>query len=111
MNNIVTWQSALVSSWAQVWSSFLGTVPQILGAIVIFAIGLILAYWAKKLVMEVLKVVKLEMVSKTLGIDEFLKKAEIKVDFVGIVGLVVEWLIILIFFLAVVDILGLSAVS
>ncbi len=111
MNSVVTWQSALVSSWAQVWSSFLGLVPQILGAILIFAVGLILAYWAKRLVTEVLKVVRLETVSKALGIDEFLKKADIKVDFVGIVGLVVEWLIILIFFLAVVDILGLSAVS
>lgn len=111
MNNVVTWQSALVTSWGEVWSSIFGVIPQILGAILIFAIGLILGFWAKRLVTEILKAVKLEAVGKTLGIDVFLKKADIKLDLVEVLGLTVQWLIILVFFLAVVDILGLSSVS
>ena len=111
MNNVTSWQEALIVSWAQVWSSFLSVVPQVLGGIVIFAVGLILAYWVKRLVVETLRIVKFEKVSKSLGIDEFLKKADIKLDFAGILGLFSEWTVILVFFLAVVDVLGLTVVS
>ena len=111
MGTVSSWQLALTASWAQVWSAFLGILPSILGAIFIFAIGLIIAYWAKRLVTEGLKMVKLDKLSKTAGIDSYLSKAEIKLDLVGVLGTLVEWLIILTFFLAVVDILGLAVVS
>lgn len=111
MNNVTTWQDALVASWAQVWSSFLGILPTVLGAIVIFAVGLALAYWIKRLVIQVLRAFKVEKFSKTAGIDEYLEKADFKMDFITMIGVLSEWLIILIFFLAAVDILGLNAVS
>jgi len=111
MNQLSNWQTALLTSWAEVWASFLGVLPTILGAIFVFAIGLIIAYWLKKLVTEILKAVKFSKVSEALGIDDYLKKADFKVDLTQVVGLIVEWLVILVFFLAVVDILGLSAVS
>lgn len=106
-----TWQVALIGSWGEVWISFLRILPSILGAIVVFAVGLILAYWAKRLVVEFLKVVQLEKLTKSAGIDRYLSKADIKLSFVELLGTIVEWLIILVFFLAVVDILGLSVVS
>ncbi len=111
MEALSTWQTALIGSWSEVWVSFLGIIPSILGAIIIFAIGLILAFWAKRLVIEFLKLVRFEKLTKTAGIDRYLKKAEFKLSFVDLLGTIVEWIVILIFFLAVVDILGLSAVS
>ncbi len=111
MNSITSWQSALTASWGQVWFSFLGILPTVLGAIIIFAIGLLLAFWVKRLVTEVLGIVKLDKVAQSSGIDQFLKKADLKQDLVGLIGTLVEWLIILVFFLAAVDILGLSVVS
>lgn len=111
MNEIATWQGAITSSWAQVWTSLLVGIPSILGAIVTFGIGLLLAFWAKRLVVRVLKVLKADKLSSSLGIDRYLKKAEIKLDFIGLLGTLTEWLIILVFFLAFVDILGLTAVS
>lgn len=111
MEALSTWQVALIGSWGEVWISFLRILPSILGAIVVFAVGLILAYWAKRLVVEFLKVVQLEKLTKSAGIDRYLSKADIKLTFVELLGTIVEWLIILVFFLAVVDILGLSVVS
>jgi len=105
------WQQALLTSWNQVWTSFLAILPTILGAIVVFAIGLILAYWAKRLTTEVLKFLKVQKLSSFLGLDQFLKKAELKVSFNEFLGALVQWMIILIFFMATVDILGLSSVS
>jgi len=111
MDPLTVWQSSLVSSWGRVWSAFLSILPTVLGAIVVFAIGLILAYWVKRLVVEFLKVVKFEKLAKTAGLDSYLRKADIKHNFIELIGVFAEWLVILIFFLAVVDILGLSAVS
>jgi hypothetical protein len=111
LNGLSSWQGALITSWSQVWTSFLGVLPSILGAIVVFAIGIILAYWAKRLVVEFLKLVRLEKLTKPAGIDQYLKKADIKMGFVELLGTIVEWLIILVFFIAFVDILGLTAVS
>jgi hypothetical protein len=58
-----------------------------------------------------LRLVRLEAVTSKLGIDQYLLKADIKFTFIELVGTVAEWIIILVFFLAVVDVLGLSAVS
>jgi hypothetical protein len=111
MNGVSIWQSALIASWEEVWSSVLSIFPRILGAIVVFSIGLVLAFWVKRLVTELLKLVKLEKLAKTAGIDEYLTKADIKLNPVDLLATLVEWMIILVFFLAVVDILGLSVVS
>lgn len=111
MNIFSTWQAALLNSWSGVWASVLGTLPTILGAIVVFAIGMIIAYWVKRGVIEILRAVRLESVTKSAGIDSYLARADIKLNFVELVGVIFEWIIILVFFLAVVDILGLSAVS
>lgn len=111
MNTVASWQVALIDSWAEVWGSFLSILPTILGAIIIFAIGLVIAYWAKKIVVELLRAAKVERFSKSTGIDGYLKKAEFNFDLVGLLGLLVEWLVILVFFMAVVDMLGLQVVS
>ena len=111
MNGVLTWQQALISSWGQVWTSVLLILPRFLGAIVVFAIGLILAFWVKRLVVQFLKVVRFEKLAQTTGVDKYLKKADIKLSLVDLLGTVFEWIIILVFFLAVVDILGLSVVS
>ena len=111
MSSLANWQSAILVSWTEVWTSFLGILPSILGAIVVFAIGLILAFWAKRLVVEALKLVRFEKLTKSAGVDRYLGKADIKLSFVELLGTIVEWIVILIFFLAVVEILGLSVVS
>ena len=111
MNSVSSWQNALVVSWSKVWGSFLNILPTILGAILIFAIGLILAYWIKRLMLELFRLLKLDKVSESLGIDSFLTKAEVKLKLSSLLASVAEWLVVLVFFLAAVEILGLTMVS
>jgi len=111
LNELSSWQTALLVSWSEVWTSFVRILPSLLGAVVVFAIGLILAYWVKRLLLQGLRMVQLEKLTGMVGVDRYLAKAEIKLTFVELLGTIVEWIIILVFFLAVVDILGLSAVS
>ena len=111
MNSFSTWQGALAQSWVEVWVAFLRILPTIIGAIVVFGIGLVIAYWVKRLVMEMLKLVRFDKLTASAGVDNYLKKADFTRNLSEILGLVAEWLVILVFFLAVVDILGLSVVS
>lgn len=111
MNALTSWQQALVASWSQVWLSFVGILPTVIGAIIVFAVGLILAYWVKRLTMQFLKLIKFDTLSKTSGIDKYLAKADIKFDLGELIATIFEWIVILVFFLAVVDILGLNVVS
>lgn len=111
MDFLTLLQTSLTSAWGEVWMGFLGVLPRILGAIIVFSIGLALAYWVKRLIVELLRLIKLDKLTTAAGIERYLEKAEIKFQFNELVGTVFEWIIILVFFLAVVDILGLPVVS
>jgi hypothetical protein len=111
MSTLSTWQTALTQSWGEVWGAFLGILPRILGAIVLFAVGLIIAYWVKRIIVELLRVVKFEKLTETTGLEKYLKKADIRMNFAELLGTIFEWIVIFVFFLTVVDILGLSVVS
>jgi hypothetical protein len=111
MDLFTTWQSALSASLSDVWGSFFAFIPNILGAIVVFIVGLILAYWVKRGVVEALKLFQVDALAKSAGIEKYLEKADIRISLAELFGMLAEWLVILTFFLAVVDILGLSSVS
>lgn len=70
-----------------------------------------MAYWVKRLLVQALKAIRLDSLTKSAGLEAYLTKADIKMSTVDIIGTIVEWVIILIFFVAVVDILGLPMVS
>ena len=108
---INVWQSALSGSWNQVWYSTLLILPRILGAILVLSVGLILAYWVKRLIMEGLKLVKFEALTKGAGVEGYLKKADINLTLSEIVATFFEWILVIIFFLAATEVLGLTALS
>jgi len=85
--------------------------PRILGAIVVLAVGLILAYWVKKLISQGLRMAKFDKLTRGAGLDGYLEKADIKLSTREILATFFEWVLVLIFFLAATEVLGLSAIS
>jgi hypothetical protein len=108
---VVTWQEAFLLALSDTLTNVLSYIPTILAALIVFLIGLILAKWARVLTVKILKTVRLSTLVKKSGFEPFLKKAEIEVKAEEILGGVVRWLIILVFFIATVNLLGLSTVS
>lgn len=111
MQNLSLWQQSLLSSWGEVWSSTLILLPVVIGAVVIFAIGVVISFWTKRLIQQVLKAAGVSKFAQTSGVNDYLKKADLKIKLVDLIATFFEWLIILVFFLAAVDILGLTALS
>lgn len=105
------WQEAILTSWSQVWSAFFSFIPVFIGAVLIFIIGILVAGWAKKLIEQLLGFAHLEDLSRTSGFASYLERAEIRVTATEIVGNIVKWLLLLVFFIATVEVLGLKVVS
>ncbi|MDO8574626.1 MAG: hypothetical protein Q7R86_03285 [bacterium] len=100
------WSTITLEALQNVWRGFLGFVPLLLGAIVIFAIGWVISVGAGKLVAEILKRIKFNQIFEKGNWDEALAKAGIKVDASAFIGAIVKWVLVIVFLLASVEILG-----
>lgn len=111
MPALQAWQEAILTSWSQVWSAFLAFLPNFVGAVVIFVVGILVAAWGRRIVEEILKAVRLEDLSKSSGFADYLRRADIGLTATELVGAFVKWTFLLVFFIAAVDVLQLTIVS
>lgn len=108
---VSSWQQAIWVAGANILSRFFGFLPSLFGALLIFLLGLVLAKWGKALIVKVLGAIQLDKLLRKGGLDPFLKKADIQDKIEVFLGEIVRWLIIIVFFIAAVNILGLTTVS
>ncbi len=105
------WQEAFLLASNNILTNILSYIPVFLAALIVFIIGLVVAKWAKILTVKILESLQLSTIVKKSGFEPFLKKAEIKVKLEEVLGGLVRWLVILVFFITTVNILGLTTVS
>ncbi len=108
---ITSWQDAVILAGSTVFGQIVSFLPNLFGAILIFILGWIIAGWLKSLAVKLFQVVRLAKAVEGTAIETFLKKAEWKGKIEEIIGNLVKWIIVLVFFIAAANILGLSAVS
>lgn len=109
--NISNWQDAIVVAGSSVLNQLATFIPNLLGALLVLVIGWLAGSWLKFLVSKILGAVKLNALIAGTVVDSFLQKAEIGGKVEDILGNTVRWLTIFIFFIAGINILGLSTVS
>jgi hypothetical protein len=108
---VYSFENSLSFAFNQVMVGIISFIPSLLGALVLFFLGLILAGWLKAIIVKVLNLTKLDGVIKNTAIKEFLKNAQVTGKVEIIIGEIVRWLVIALFFVASVNILGLTSVS
>jgi len=111
MTNINNWQQALLDASATVFQVVFSFLPTVIAAIIVFLIGLFLAKFCKGITIKVISGLKLDRLFRKIGLEGFLEKAEVAIKIDEIIGNIVKWIIIFIFFIATVNILGLTSVS
>lgn len=111
LSTISNWQEAIFVAATNIFTQFFNFLPSLFGALLIFVIGLILAKWAKAIIVKVLSAVKLDKISRKIGLEPFLSKADVKLKAEVIIGEIARWLIIIVFFMAGVNVLGLTTVG
>ncbi len=109
--DILAWQSALYNVWVSTLSSFLSIFPHVIGAILVAAVGLIIGNWVKTITIKSLQMLRFETLIKDTKFKAFLIKAEVTDKVEEVIGAILKWLIVLTFFIAATNILGLTTVS
>lgn len=108
---VQTWGDVLVLSFQQLWSGVAAFVPKLIIALVVFIIGWIIAVALGKVVEQIIKALKVDTALKSLGMEEPVSRAGMKLDSGAFIGGLVRWFFILVFVLAAFDVLGLSQVT
>ena len=109
---IVT-QSANViqTSFTDLWFTVVQYLPAIIAAVIVFVIGWIVGTILYRVVVEVVKVLRIDDALKSAGLNEAAKSAGFALDIGRFLGTLVMWFVALVFLVAALEILGLSVVT
>lgn len=105
------WAEVVANPLMEVWSGFAAFVPSLVGAILVLVIGLIVATVLGKIVEKVFEAIKLDAMLAKLGLEPYFERAGMKLRGARFLGQLVHWFLVVVFLLAAVDTLGLSALS
>lgn len=108
---IQTWSDVLVSSLQNLWMQVISWAPSLIGALIVFFIGLIVAAGLGSLVEKIISALKLDSLLKKFGVDKYTREANIELNAGHFIGQIVYWFVVIAFLLAASDILGFYALS
>lgn len=108
---VQTWSNAVTQSLMDLWVRFAAFLPNLIGAIIIFVVGWIIAITLGKVVARILETLKIDTGVERLGLKKGLAKSGIKVDVAAFLGELTKWFLIIVFLMAATDVIGLTQVS
>lgn len=111
MYDVTSWQAALGAVAGTALAQTIGFLPNLVGAIIVLVLGVVFGNWGRAAIVKSLQLLRFENMIKDSKFKKFLKKADITQKVEDILGAIVKWIIVLIFFIAAVNILGLTTVS
>lgn len=102
---------SLQSSMGQFFNQFAIFIPKLLGAIIIFVIGWIIAKMIKFVVKKVLKAINVDKLSDKVGLDEVLSKGDVKMKLSNLLSSMVYWMVMLVVIMTSLNSLDLTAIQ
>ncbi|OGF68842.1 hypothetical protein A3C73_01550 [Candidatus Giovannonibacteria bacterium RIFCSPHIGHO2_02_FULL_44_11] len=108
---VQTWGDVLNNSFQELWMGVVLFVPKLIIALVIFIIGWVVAVALGKVVEQIVKALKVDVALKSVGAEEPLERAGMKLNAGEFLGGLVRWFVILVFVLAAIDVFGLTQVT
>lgn len=111
MTFIQNWVSAFVDSLLNVWYGVADFLPKLIIALIIFAIGWVLAALLEKLVESIFKSLKVDSALKSAGLEDVVKRSGHNLNSGLFVGALVKWFIVVVFLMSAFDALGLTQVN
>jgi hypothetical protein len=108
---VQNWGEVFTNSLQGIWYGIASFVPTLIIAIIVFAIGWVLASLVEKIVEAVFKSIKVDALLKGAGVDDVMKRTGHSLNSGAFVGALVKWFIIVVFLIASFDVLGLTQVN
>jgi len=108
---VQNWVDVIAASLQNLWLMFIGLLPRIVGALITLIVGLIVAAVLERIVERIIYYLKVDALLRRLGVEAYLQRANLTLNFGHFLGRIVYWFMILVFLLAASDILKFSALS
>lgn len=105
------WGEVFNASLQSLWWGFIQFTPKFIIAVVLFAIGWLLGNIIARALEQVFSVLKIDSLFKSIGVDDFFRKAGMALNSGYFVGQVVKWFVIVVFLLPSLDLLGLNSIK
>lgn len=105
------WSSVLQGSFQDLWLGIAGFLPQLVIAIVIFAVGWAIGSLLGRVVSHIIGALKVDSLLESARVDQVLKRGGFALDSGRFVGGLVEWFVIVVFLVASLEVLGLTQVN
>jgi hypothetical protein len=96
----------LVDSLETTWTQVVALSPPLFAAIVFLTLGWILAQLARRLVIRVLRLLRVDVAAERGGVEDFLLRGGVRYTAVTLIGQLVYWGVMLVGVLAVFNLLG-----
>lgn len=103
--------SALSDSIIATGDGVINFIPNLIGAVVIFAIGWLIAVLIEKVVEGIFRSIKVDALLKSAGLEEVMKRTGHPLNSGKFVGALIKWFVIVVFLVTALDILNLDQVN
>ena len=103
--------TVVTGAWNAFATKITAFLPELIGAIIIFVAGWIVARLIRLAVERLLKLVRFDKATEKTGVQEFLKKGDVEKAPSEIIGTLAYWFIMILVIIAALDALGLPIVS
>jgi len=102
---------AVQGSFYDMWYTVAQYLPAILAAVIVFVIGWIIGVILYRVVVEIVRVLRVDDAVKAAGLNDAAKSAGFSLDVGRFLGTLVMWFVVLVFLVASLEILGLTRVT
>jgi hypothetical protein len=103
---LTDWYYITIQALLNLWQGIADFVPKLIGALIIFFIGWLIAIGVQKLIIEVLKAIRFNQLFEKGSMKGALEKADIRVNASAFIGAIAKWIVVLVFLLAAVEVMG-----
>lgn len=111
MGSVQNWGEAITMSLLDLWERFVNFLPSLLGALLIFIFGLVVAVALGKVAEKVIQLIRIDQLIEKMKLGERFKDTGVEIKVSKFFGGLVKWFLILVFLMAATDILKLTQVS
>jgi len=105
------WSQSLLGAMSALWAPVAAFIPRLFGALLVVAVGFVVAKLLDTLLSKVLAKVGVDRLVAGAGVTKLLGRAGIRLPISALIGKIVYWFVLLIFLVSAAESLGLARVS
>ena len=106
-----TWADVLSQSFQNLFYGLVAFIPNLVVAVIVFVVGWLIGVGVGRVVAQIVNSLRIDQALRSTGLERLLSRAGFQLDSGRFLGFLVEWFFIIVFLVAALDVLHLTAVN